>query len=85
MILAPAVALGFGSAAFFPVAITSAFGGLVCLLAQTRNGRVSPGRIAAALVIDLAYADARRRELVLSELSEKERKWFEREVRKRAL
>jgi hypothetical protein len=80
MILAPGVALGFGSEVFFPVAVTSIVGALICLTSQALATHMTVGRVTDKLVRDLISANMDQRELVLSGLKEAERKWFRAEI-----
>lgn len=76
MIGPPIAALCFGSEVFFPVAMTSIVGAVICLIFRALNTQIFVGQVTAELVCDLASADTDRRELVLSELNAVERKLF---------
>jgi hypothetical protein len=80
MIISPVVALGFGSKVFFPVAVTSVLGGVICLIYKSVTTHMVVRQLTAELVNDLVFADTDRRELVLSELNQAERKWFVLEI-----
>lgn len=80
MVLSPAVALRFGWNVFFPVAITSLVGAVIGLFFRALAAHREANRITAELIRDLVSADQRRRELVLSEFSESERKLFSAET-----
>jgi len=76
MIVSPVVALCFGLEVFFPVAVTSAIGGLICLIFRAFSTQMFVGQLTTELVRDLVSAEMDRREWVLSELKPAERKWF---------
>jgi hypothetical protein len=76
MTLSPILALSFGWDAFFPVALTSLLGGMICLMGQSMSTQMVVGELTAELVEDLVFADKDRRDLVLARLSEAERNWF---------
>jgi hypothetical protein len=76
MIISPVITIGFGSEVFFPVAVTSVLGGVICLIFKSLTTHMVVGQITAELLNELISADADRRELVLSELDLVERKWF---------
>ena len=69
MILSPVAALRFGWEVFFPVAITSIVGALICLFVRALAAEMVARCVAEDLVQDLVSADERRLELVLAELS----------------
>lgn len=76
MILSPTLALGFGLEAFFPVALTSVLGGVICLVGKCMSTHLFVGQLTAELVQDLVFADKDRRDLVLAGLNEAERNWI---------
>jgi len=76
MTISPILALGFGWEAFFPAALTSVLGGMICLMEGSAFPQMSVGRLTAELIQDLVYADKDRRDFVLAELNEAERSWF---------
>src|ERR1019366_9986996 len=76
MAFSPILALGFGWDAFFPVALTSVFGGMICLMGKSMSTHMVVGQLTAELVQDLVSADEDRRDLVLAELNEAEAYWF---------
>ena len=76
MTLSPILALGFGWDAFFPVALTSLLGGMICLMARSMSTQMAVGELTAELVQDLVFADKDRRDLVLAGLNAAERNWF---------
>lgn len=80
MVLSPVVALRFGWDVFFPVTITSLIGAVIGLVFRALPAHREADQITAELIRDLVSADQRRRELVLSEFSESERKLFSAET-----
>jgi hypothetical protein len=76
MIISPVAALCFGSEVFFPVAVTSAIGGLICLIFRALSTQMFVGQVTSELVRDLVSAEIDRRKLVLSELTAAERRLF---------
>jgi hypothetical protein len=80
IVFSPVVALGFGSEVFFPVAITSALGGVICLICKSLTSQRVIRRITTELVHDLVSADIDRRNPVLSELDPVERQLFVLEI-----
>ena len=76
MAFSPILALGFGWDAFFPVALTAVFGGMICLMGKSMSTHMVVGQLTAELVEDLVSADKDRRDLVLAELNEAEANWF---------
>ena len=76
MAFSPVMALGFGWEVFFPAALTSLLGGMICLMGQSTSTDLSVGRLTAELVQDLVFADKDRRDLVLTGLNVAERNWF---------
>lgn len=76
MTFSPILALGFGWEAFFPVALTSVLGGMICLMGKSMSTHMVVGQLTAELVQDLVSADEDRRDLVLAELNEAGAYWF---------
>ena len=70
MVAAPLLAMGFGFQVFFPVALISVTGAVICVFSSALASRLVTGQIALRLIQDLASADADRRALVLAELNE---------------
>ncbi len=80
MIVPPIVSSGFGWAVFLPMVLASVLGAVICVVGRALSTRVLVGQVTAELICDLASADEQRRELVLSELKETERRWFLSEI-----
>lgn len=76
MILSPFLACFWGWEAFFPVAVTSLLGGMVCLMGQNFCTQMHVDQLTAELVQELVSADQHDRELVLASLGKTEREWF---------
>jgi hypothetical protein len=76
MVCSPIIALGFGWEAFFPVALTSVLGGVLCLLVHSMSKRLFVGQLTAELIQDLATAEEDRQDAVLAVLNKTERDWF---------
>jgi hypothetical protein len=76
MAFSPVIAIGFGWEAFFPVALTSLLGGVICFMGQSVSTDLCVGQLTAELVQDLVFADKDRRDLVLAGLTAAERNWF---------
>jgi hypothetical protein len=58
------------------VALTSVLGGMILFIAKSASTHMFAGQLTAELVQDLVLADQDRRDLVLAELSNRERDWF---------
>ena len=76
MILSPVVACLWGWEAFFPTAVTSLLGAMVCLMGQCFCTQIHVGELTAELVQEMVSADQHDRELVMASVCKAEREWF---------